>query len=149
MKMKRRSKLVLSLLRNIRSLNDEVDIEFRWSDVQEEDEEDIALVNFIENYKSKLWGKFSKKKLLDDCLMIAVLYLIKKKIFFAVIFNTKIFYIKFCSIKLPTTKILPSSQDETRQRGGTRQCRIHYIFLFNAEILLIINLFNINNYIFN
>ena len=31
------------------------------SDIQEEDEEDIALANFIENYKRKLIMKFPKK----------------------------------------------------------------------------------------
>ena len=31
------------------SYNDEKAIDFRWSDLQEEDEEDIALANFIEN----------------------------------------------------------------------------------------------------
>ena len=42
--------------------NDENDIDFRWSDVQEEFEEDIALVNFIESLnKVNWWGKFSKK----------------------------------------------------------------------------------------
>ena len=40
--------------------NNENVIDFRWSDVQE-DEEDIALVNFIENYKSKLMRKKFQK----------------------------------------------------------------------------------------
>ena len=34
----------------------------------------------------------------------------KKKIYIEVIFNFKIFYIKFCFMKLTTTKIFPSSQ---------------------------------------
>ena len=33
-----------------------------------------------------------------------------KKIYFEVISNPKIFNIKFCLMKLPTTKILPNSQ---------------------------------------
>ena len=37
--------------------NDENAIDFRRSDVQEEDEEDITLANFIEKYKSKLMRK--------------------------------------------------------------------------------------------
>ena len=39
------------------SWNDENAIDFRWSGVQEEDKEDIALANFIEKYKSKLMRK--------------------------------------------------------------------------------------------
>ena len=42
-------------------------IDFKWSNVQKEDEEDIALANFIENYKSKLMRNFFSKKQLDDC----------------------------------------------------------------------------------
>ena len=48
------------------SSNNQNAINFRWSGVQDEDEEDIALVNFIENYKSKLMRNFFQKKLLDD-----------------------------------------------------------------------------------
>ena len=33
--------------------NDENAIDFRWSDVQEEDKEDIALVNFIESLQNQ------------------------------------------------------------------------------------------------
>ena len=33
-------------------------IDFRWSDVQEEDEEDIALVYLIEITKASWWRKF-------------------------------------------------------------------------------------------
>ena len=47
------------------SSNDQNAIDFRWSGVQDEDEEDIILANLIENYKSKLMRK--KIKLLDDC----------------------------------------------------------------------------------
>ena len=36
------------------SWNDENVIDFRWSGVQDEDEEDITLANLIENYKIKL-----------------------------------------------------------------------------------------------
>ena len=41
--------------------NNENAFGFRWSDVQEEDEEDIAMANFIKNYKSKLMRKISQK----------------------------------------------------------------------------------------
>ena len=57
---------------------------------------------------------------MDDCLMIAVLYLIKsikKKIFLELISNTKTFNIKFCSMKLSKIKILTNLQ-ETRQKRG-------------------------------
>ena len=55
--------------------------------------------------------------------MIAVSYPMKrkiKKIFLEVISNTKIFYIKFCLMKLPTTKILPNLQ-KGLDKGGTGQ----------------------------
>ena len=93
------------------SWNFENAIGFRSSDALEEDEEDIALANFIE----------SLQKQTDEVVffpqksnwMIAVSYLMKskiKKIFIEVISNTKIFYMKFCSMKLPTTKILSNLQ---------------------------------------
>ena len=41
--------------------NDENAIDFRWSDIKEEYEEEIALTNFIENYKSKLMIKMFQK----------------------------------------------------------------------------------------
>ena len=48
---KRRNQLILSLLNNnINPYNYENTIDFKWSDVQEEDEEDIALGNFIESF---------------------------------------------------------------------------------------------------
>ena len=49
---KRRNQLILSLVSKKRCWNDEITIDFKWSGVQKE--EDIALANFIENYKSKL-----------------------------------------------------------------------------------------------
>ena len=58
--------------------------------------------------------------------MIAVSYLMKikiKKIFIEVISNTKVLYIKFCSMKLPTTKVLPNLQ-EVIDKGETGQRRI-------------------------
>ena len=48
----------------------EISIEFRLSDVKQEDEEDIGLAYFNENYKSKLMRKFFQKVtgwLFDDC----------------------------------------------------------------------------------
>ena len=42
---------------------------FRWSDVKEEDEEDIALANFIESFQKQTDEEnFSKK--LDDCSIV-------------------------------------------------------------------------------
>ena len=41
--------------------NDENDFNFKWLDVKEEDEEDIALTNLIENYKGKSMRKIFKK----------------------------------------------------------------------------------------
>ena len=60
---KRRNQLILSLLiKKTIPYNDENSIDSKWSDVTEEDEEDIALVNFIESLKkSKLMRNFSKK----------------------------------------------------------------------------------------
>ena len=55
------------------SLNDENAIDFKWSGVQEEDREDIALANFIENYKASWREIFSEKVtrwLLDDCSIV-------------------------------------------------------------------------------
>ena len=59
---KRRNQLILSLLiKKTDPYNDENSIESKWSDVTEEDEEDIALANFIESLKkSKLMRNFSK-----------------------------------------------------------------------------------------
>ena len=56
---KRRNQLILSLLSKKQNYNDENDIDFKWSDVQEEDKEDIAKANFVENNKSKWWRNFS------------------------------------------------------------------------------------------
>ena len=42
--------------------NVEYAFDFKWSGVQEEDEEDIILANFIKNYKSKLMRFFFSKK---------------------------------------------------------------------------------------
>ena len=41
--------------------NDENAIDFKWSDLQEEDEEDIALTNFIRLQKQTDMEIFSKK----------------------------------------------------------------------------------------
>ena len=46
----------------IESYNDENAIDFKWSDVKEEDEEDIALANFIESFQKQTDEEdFSKK----------------------------------------------------------------------------------------
>ena len=48
-------------LENADPKNFENSIDFRWSGVQEEDEEDIDNISFIKNYKNKLMRKFSTK----------------------------------------------------------------------------------------
>ena len=48
--------------------NDENAICFKWLDVQREDEEDIAEVNFNENYIGKLIRKFFTKKVTGGLL---------------------------------------------------------------------------------
>ena len=95
--------------------NNENAIDFRWSGVKEEDEEDIALANFGECLQKQTDEEIFPK----SNWIIAVSYLIKikiKNIFLEVIFNAKIFYI--FSMKLPTTKIL-SNLLRTRQRIWT------------------------------
>ena len=61
---KKRNQLMLSLLiKKTDPYNDENSIDFKWSDLTEEDEEDIALAIFIESLKkSKLMRKFFIKK---------------------------------------------------------------------------------------
>ena len=48
--------------------------------LKEEDEENIALANFIESLKKQIDDKEFSKKQPDDCLMIAVSYLWKVKL---------------------------------------------------------------------
>ena len=58
---KRRNQLILSLLIK-NAYNDENSIDSKWSDLTEENEEDIALANFIESFKkSKLMRTFFQK----------------------------------------------------------------------------------------
>ena len=59
----------------------------------------------------------------DDCGLVPNEKKIKK-IFLEVISNTKIFNIKLCSIKLPTTKIFPNLQGGLDKGGGTGQRQI-------------------------
>ena len=61
---KRRNQLILSLLIIKKDpYNGENSIDSTWSDLTEEDEEDIALANFIESLKkSKLMINFFLKK---------------------------------------------------------------------------------------
>ena len=64
--------------------------------------------------KANWWVKFFKKVtgwLFDDCGIVTMKRKIKR-ISLEVIFNTKIFNIKFCSMKLPTTKILLNLQGD-------------------------------------
>ena len=42
--------------------NDENAIDFKWSEVKEEDEEDIALINFIESLQKQTDEEFFQKK---------------------------------------------------------------------------------------
>ena len=85
---------------------------------EEEDEEDIAMAKFIESLQKQA-DKENFQKNLDDCLMIAVLYQIKrkmKKIYFDGLFNSKIFYIKFCLMKLKSIKFCQTYRE--RDKGG-------------------------------
>ena len=55
--------------------NDENAIDSKWSDLIEEDEEDVALVNFIESLNKAIWCEnFSIK----SNYMIAVSYIMKR-----------------------------------------------------------------------
>ena len=77
------------------SWNYENALDFKWSHVQEEAEEDIALSNFIKNYKSKQMRKISQKVTGWFFKMIGLSYLMKRKIrkiILEVISNTKIIY---------------------------------------------------------
>ena len=49
--------------------NDENAIDFKWPGVQEEDEEDIVLVKFIENLQKQIDEENKKitERLFDDC----------------------------------------------------------------------------------
>ena len=59
---KRRNQLILSLLIKTNPYNDEYYIGSKWSDLTEEDEEDIALANYIESLKkNKLMRNFCQK----------------------------------------------------------------------------------------
>ena len=89
---------------------------------KKEDEEDIALANFIESLQSKLMRRFFQK-----CnWMIAVSYIMNikiKKIFFEVISNSKIFKINFFQRNCQRPKFSQTYRG-TRQRGtGKRRIR--------------------------
>ena len=60
---KRKNQLIFSLLNKSRSSwSNENDIDFRWSGVQKEYKEDIALISFIKNkFKNTNEEFFSKK----------------------------------------------------------------------------------------
>ena len=93
------------------SWNDENAICFKWSDVKEENEEDIALANFNESLQKQTDEIFFLKN--SNWMMTAVSYMIKrkiKKIFLEVISNSKIFNIKFYLMKLLTNKIFQNLQ---------------------------------------
>ena len=103
---KRRSQLIFSLLAKTLILK-KSSIDFKWSVVQEEDEEYISKANFIKISKWKLKLKFSQKVtqwLFDDYELYPKKRKIKKN-YFKVISNIKNFNIKFFLKKLPTTKI--------------------------------------------
>ena len=107
--------------------NDENSIESKWSDLTEEDEEDIALANFIESLKKKQTDEklfFQKSN-----YMIAVSYIMKIKLrnfFFEVISNSKSFNIIFFN-EMVNDQDFPKLTGGTRQRGGgIGQRRIRY-----------------------
>ena len=59
---KRRNQLILSLLiKKTDPYNAENSIDSKWSDLIEEDEEDIALANFIESLQKQADEKFFQK----------------------------------------------------------------------------------------
>ena len=60
--MKRRSHLILRLLNKKNPDYDEIIIDFRWSDVQEDDEEDIVLANFFESLQKQTHEEVFQKK---------------------------------------------------------------------------------------
>ena len=63
---KRRNQLILSLLReNSDPYNDENAIEFKWSGVKEEDEEDITLANFNESLQKQADEEIFSKKVTE------------------------------------------------------------------------------------
>ena len=59
---KRKNQLILSLLsKKTDPYNDENAIDFKWSDVhKEEDEEDLLWLTSLKITKASWWGKFSK-----------------------------------------------------------------------------------------
>ena len=70
--------------------------------------------------------------------MIAVSYLMErkiKKIFFEVISNLKIFNIKFCSMKLPTTKIFQNLQG--LDKGGLDNVEYDMYYFVSENISLL------------
>ena len=62
MKKRERINWYLVYLTKRSSLNDENTIEFRWSGVQEEDEEDIVLANFVESLQNQTDENFFSQK---------------------------------------------------------------------------------------
>ena len=94
---KRRNQLILSLLSKKKDPeNNENIIDFRWSDVQD-DEEDIALAKIDWEFQKQA-GEENLQKitgwLFDRCGIVPNKKI--KMILFGVISNTKILYIKFC-----------------------------------------------------
>ena len=75
---KRRNQFILSLLiKKTDPYNVENYIDSKWSDLTEEDEEDIALANFIESLKKANWWEIFFQKSNE---MIAESYIMKRKI---------------------------------------------------------------------
>ena len=121
MKKKRRNQLIFSLLNIKLILKWWNAIGFRWSGEQEEN---IVIVNFIENYKSKMMRKIFQKN--NWMIVLWLRYCTKLKLrrsFYEVISNTKIFKIKFCSIKLSKIKILSNLHGIIQKGTEKRQIR--------------------------
>ena len=57
--------------------NDENAIEFRWSDIWGEDEEDIVKANLIESLQRQDAEQFFQKKEAEFCLIITATYIKK------------------------------------------------------------------------
>ena len=66
---RKRNQLILSLLSKKDPYNDKNAIDFKWSYVQEQDEEDIALANFIESLQKQIDEEIKKITWwwFDDC----------------------------------------------------------------------------------
>ena len=116
-----------------RSWNDENASDFKWSGVQEKDEEDIALANFIERLQKQTDEELKKvtEWLFDDCSIIPNQKKIKK-IILEVISNTKNFQHKILLNEITTTNIIPNSLGTRERETGQLEYGILFVFKQNS-----------------